>query len=65
MVETDAPYLAPTPYRGKRNESAYLVLIAEKLATIYQKSLDEIAQITTQNALSLYSEYIPSSKDLL
>lgn len=57
VLETDAPYLAPTPFRGKRNESAYLLNVAEKLATIYQKGLDEIAEITTQNALKTYKEY--------
>lgn len=57
VLETDAPYLAPTPFRGKRNESAYIINIAEKLATIYQKGLDEIAEITTQNALETYVEY--------
>ena len=50
VIETDAPYLSPVPYRGKRNESSYLVLVAEKLATIYKKPLDEIAMITSQNA---------------
>ncbi|WP_396597276.1 TatD family hydrolase [Dokdonia sp. R86516] len=50
VLETDAPYLSPVPYRGKRNESSYVVLVAEKLATIYQKPLDEIAAITTSNA---------------
>ncbi len=50
VLETDAPYLSPVPYRGKRNESSYLVLVAEKLATIYKKTLDEIAIITSQNA---------------
>jgi len=50
VIETDAPYLSPVPYRGKRNESSYLVLVAEKLATIYKKPLDEIAIITSQNA---------------
>ncbi|MFV0530952.1 MAG: TatD family hydrolase [Flavobacteriales bacterium] len=57
VLETDAPYLAPTPFRGKRNESAYIVTIAEKLASIYQRGLDEIAEITTQNALEIYKDY--------
>ena len=55
MLETDAPYLAPKPFRGKRNESMYVVNVAEKLATIYQKSLDEIAEITTQNSKDVFS----------
>ena len=54
ILETDSPYLAPTPYRGKRNESSYVVIIAKKLAEIYGKSLEEIASITTQNAKELF-----------
>jgi TatD DNase family protein len=54
VLETDAPYLAPVPYRGKRNESAYLPLIAEKLATIYKVSVDEIADITTKNSKEIF-----------
>ena len=49
VLETDAPYLAPTPHRGKRNESAYLPLVAEKLATLYQISVTEVAEITSAN----------------
>ena len=56
MLETDAPYLAPTPLRGKRNESAYLIYIAEKLAEIHNCSLEEIAQITTENAQKLVTK---------
>lgn len=54
VLETDAPYLAPAPYRGKRNESAYLVKVAEKLADIYQISLTEVAEVTTKNALQIF-----------
>lgn len=54
VLETDAPYLAPVPYRGKRNESAYIPLIAERLATIKQCSVEDIASITYQNALKLF-----------
>jgi len=50
VLETDAPYLAPTPFRGKRNESSYLLNIAEKLADIYNVSLEEIATTTTKNS---------------
>ncbi len=50
VLETDAPYLAPVPYRGKRNESSYIPLIVEKLAQIYAVTEEEIAQTTTQNA---------------
>ena len=54
VLETDAPYLAPTPYRGKRNESSYLDLIAQKLADIYQIDIETIAEITTQNSIDLF-----------
>lgn len=55
VLETDAPYLAPTPYRGKRNESSYLIKIAEKLAEIYQTDLSKIAEITTKNAKNIFN----------
>ena len=51
VVETDAPYLAPVPYRGKRNESAYLVATIKRLAEIYDVSEQEICEITSRNAL--------------
>ena len=54
MLETDAPYLAPIPFRGKRNESSYVTLIVSKLAQIYQLSADEIAKITTENAKAVF-----------
>ncbi|MGZ2371330.1 TatD family hydrolase [Ancylomarina sp. YFZ004] len=54
ILETDSPYLAPTPKRGKRNESAYVALIAEKLAEIHNLSLLEITEITSRNAKSLF-----------
>ncbi len=54
LVETDAPFLTPTPYRGKRNESAYVRLVAERLATLKQMSLDALAQATTENTLRLF-----------
>jgi TatD DNase family protein len=50
VLETDAPYLPPVPYRGKRNESAYTRLVAETLCSVYQLGLDEIASTTTENA---------------
>jgi TatD DNase family protein len=50
VLETDAPYLPPVPYRGKRNESAYIYNIAEKLAEVYQLSIEDIAEITNANA---------------
>jgi TatD DNase family protein len=54
VLETDAPYLTPVPFRGKRNESSYIPLIAEKIAQIKNVSLDEVAGITTNNALHLF-----------
>jgi TatD DNase family protein len=54
VLETDAPYLAPVPYRGKRNEPAYLSLIVEQLATVYKLSVEEVASITTSNAKRLF-----------
>ena len=55
VLETDSPYLAPTPYRGKRNESSYLVHIIDKLSDIYNIESDEIASITTNNAVELFN----------
>ena len=55
VLETDSPYLAPTPYRGKRNESSYLVHIIDKLSDIYNIESDEIALITTNNAVELFN----------
>jgi TatD DNase family protein len=55
LLETDAPYLPPVPYRGKRNESAYTKLVAETLCTVYEKGLDEIASITSRNAHQLFA----------
>lgn len=54
VLETDAPYLAPTPFRGKRNETAYTRLVAEKLAEITGLPLAEVARITTANAEKLF-----------
>ena len=54
VLETDAPYLAPVPYRGKRNESAYIVYVLEKLASIYGKDAAEIALQTTTNAKAVF-----------
>ena len=55
ILETDAPYLSPIPFRGKRNESSYTIYIAKKLAEIKNLRLEEVAQITTQNAKQLFS----------
>jgi TatD DNase family protein len=54
ILETDAPYLAPVPYRGKRNESAYIPLIGERIADVKNLTIGEIAAITTSNALKLF-----------
>lgn len=54
VLETDSPYLAPVPHRGKRNESSYTLLIAQKLAEIYQVSIEEIAEITTANSKAIF-----------
>ncbi len=56
VLETDAPYLAPAPYRGKRNEPSYLKLVAEKLSTIKKISLEEIDKITTYNAKQVFEK---------
>ncbi len=55
LLETDAPYLAPTPHRGERNESAFLPLIAAKVAEVKGVRLEEIETITTQNAERLFA----------
>ena len=54
VLETDAPYLAPVPYRGKRNEPAYTRLVAEKVAGLLEKDISEILKITTANAKKLF-----------
>ncbi len=54
VLETDSPYLAPTPFRGKRNESSYITQVVEKLAAIYEISFEEIAKITTQNSKDVF-----------
>ena len=54
VLETDSPYLAPVPKRGKRNESSYLVYIAQKVAEIFNVPIEEVARITTGNARNLF-----------
>ena len=54
VLETDSPYLAPNPYRGKRNESSYLINVVAKLSEIYGLSNNEIARITTENSKSIF-----------
>jgi len=55
LLETDCPYLAPVPYRGKRNEPAYLPLIAQRIAELKKINLSEVAQITTANTQKLFN----------
>ncbi|MGG0644351.1 TatD family hydrolase [Sporosarcina gallistercoris] len=55
LVETDAPYLAPHPHRGKRNEPAFVALVAEQIAELKGISLEEVEKTTTQNAMKLFS----------
>ena len=55
VLETDAPYLAPVPYRGKRNESAFITNVIDKLVTIYGLSFNEISAITTQNSIAVFN----------
>ncbi|MBC7390735.1 MAG: TatD family hydrolase [Opitutaceae bacterium] len=55
VLETDAPYLAPIPFRGKRNESSYLTFVAKKVAEIYNVPTEEVSKITSQNANSLFT----------
>ncbi|MFT4848854.1 MAG: TatD DNase family protein [Sediminicola sp.] len=54
VLETDSPYLAPVPFRGKRNESAYLTLVSRKLSEIYNVSEEELAAITTKNSKDVF-----------
>ncbi len=55
MVETDAPFLAPHPHRGKRNEPSYVPLVAEEIARLKNIAVEEVAEATTQNALRFYN----------
>lgn len=54
VLETDAPYLAPVPFRGKRNETGYLKYIADKVAEVSGKGFEKVAEVTTQNAIKLF-----------
>ncbi len=54
VLETDSPYLAPIPFRGKRNESSYLVNVVNKLSEIYMLPQEEIARITTENSIAIF-----------
>jgi len=54
VIETDAPYLTPAPYRGKRNEPAYVSYIAEKIAELRGMTYEEVCKVTTENGLKMY-----------
>lgn len=54
VLETDSPYMAPVPHRGKRNESAYIIEVAKVLSSLYNKSINEIDRITTENAIKIF-----------
>jgi TatD DNase family protein len=54
VLETDSPYLAPAPYRGKRNESSYIELVAKKIAEVYDVDLDYVSEVTDKNALGIF-----------
>jgi TatD DNase family protein len=53
-LETDSPYLSPSPFRGKRNESSYLKYIVQKLAEIKMMPVDEVARVTSENAEQIF-----------
>jgi len=54
LLETDAPWLAPVPHRGRRNETAFITAVAAKIALLHETSIEEVARITTQNAQQLF-----------
>ena len=54
VLETDSPYLAPVPYRGKPNESSYLIHIAQRVSDIYQVSVEQVAEVTTANSIQIF-----------
>jgi TatD DNase family protein len=56
VLETDSPYLSPVPFRGKRNESSYILNVLEKLSDLYEISIDKIASITTENSKSIFKK---------
>jgi TatD DNase family protein len=62
LLETDAPYLAPIPHRGKRNEPSFIIHTAKKVAELKGVSLDEVADATTKNAMSLFHIEASGSK---
>ena len=65
LLETDAPYLAPVPFRGQRNEPAYIPYIAEKIAELKKRSLEEVAEVTTGSALKIFGRRTDGRADRL
>ncbi|MGZ3821046.1 MAG: TatD family hydrolase [Mucilaginibacter sp.] len=55
VLETDSPYLTPVPYRGKPNESSYLIYVAQKVADLHQVSLETVAAVTTESSKIVFS----------
>jgi len=55
VLETDSPYLTPVPHRGKRNESSYITFVAQKIAEIKGISIEEVAEVTTKNAIEIFN----------
>jgi TatD DNase family protein len=55
LIETDSPYLAPVPFRGKRNESSYITNVVDELSKIYSLTIEKVSEITTKNALQLFN----------
>lgn len=62
VLETDAPYLAPVPHRGRRNESAYVRLVAEKVAEAKGMAFEEVCDVTTRNALEIFGLTLPDQE---
>ena len=54
VLETDSPYLAPVPHRGKRNEPSYLTLVAQKICELKKMKLSELQSVTSENALKIF-----------
>jgi TatD DNase family protein len=55
LIETDSPYLAPVPYRGKRNESSYITKVVNELSKVYNLPTQKVSEITSKNALQLFN----------
>ena len=64
VLETDAPYLTPVPFRGQRNESSYLPIIAQKVAELTGEDVKKIEEITFQNAMNLFNLHHETQKGI-